>query len=178
MMKTLVKIQRGFAVLSSSTLRAASKLTFALVFCLLVAVAAQAKGYVIAEAGNCVTVTFNYDDKGNFLGNTTSSGACTIPDGVYPFALVINPATQNPTPLSSATKASLTRRDPLYNISLQILDAVRAADKGSLGRSRPATKLSREYARVIEEGLKNGVKVAVSVPPGYVSESMQLALTQ
>lgn len=160
-----------------SVTKRAYQITFAVLVCFLVAATAQAKGYVIAEGGNCVTVTFNYNEQGQFIGNTTSSGACaTMPDGVYPFALVVNPQTQNPTPLDASTTRVLGTRDSLYKISLQILEVIREADKNRSALEKPTIRLSREYARVIEEGLRHGTKIKVSVRRGYLSSAMEEVL--
>ena len=134
-------------------MKKACQLTFAVLVCLLLVKAAEARGYVIAQGGNCVTVTFHYDAQGSFIGTSTFTGGCsTMPDGVYPFDLVMNPEIKDPIPLNPTTRKPLTKRDIFYTGSLQILEAVRVFDQSDSNRRRPPVTLPREYARVIEKG--------------------------
>lgn len=149
------------------------KITFAILVGLFIAATAQARGYVIAEGGNCVTVEFHYDNKGNSIGTSTQTGKCNIPDGVYPFNLVIqNTGSSSPIPLNPTTMKSLPKKDSFYTTSLQVLEVVRKADANS-SRSRNQTiTIPHEYALLIEEALKNRKEIAISVPRAYLSNSM------
>lgn len=149
------------------------QITFVVLACLLIAASAQARGYVVANDGICITVEFHYNADGGFIGNSISTGSCNIPNGFYPFRLTIGDTkSSTPTPLNPTTGKSLTKNDSLYQVSLQVLQVVRMADTNSSRRNNQTVTLPREYSLLIEEGLKNGKTIAVSVPHGYLSSSM------
>lgn len=51
----------------------------------------EAKGYVNVNDGWCVTVTFHYDEQGTFIGTSSVTAKCNLPNGSYPFDLVVRP---------------------------------------------------------------------------------------
>ena len=137
-----------------------------LVVMLVIAAPADAKGYVLADRGNCVTVEFHYDANGNFIGSSSSNSACpSMPDGVYPFRLMVNSDVTKPTPLDPRSGNPLAATAPTYRPTLTAVASLRDILRNP-GRFRKIT-ISREYSTVIERGLVGAAELAVSVPPGY-----------
>ena len=140
-----------------------------------IVVGAQAKGYVVADKGNCVTVEFHYDEKGNFIGTSTTTGKCNVPDGVYPFRLVGSRAVKSPTPVDTASGRPLAASSPLYQMSLVAVEQFRAMAGGN-ANARMAIRsvtLPREYAAAMEAGLRQGTVVTVLVPLGSLPPSAE-----
>lgn len=114
------------------------------IFCI-----AAAKGYVLSDGqGTCVTVTFNTDEKGNTIGTTSVTAACNIPEGSYPFALVV------------ADKPGATQgNQPLRPGSLEASSAeyfsrqARLAARELRRPNSPAVIKNRTYAESLLEGL-------------------------
>lgn len=135
--------------LSSTSKRILISISALALFCL-----AAAKGYVVSDGqGNCVTVTFNYDEKGAFIGTTSVSAKCSIPEGSYPFSIVI------------ADKPSVSqdgREVPASSAPGQaaafFLKQGREAAKALKDPKSPLVVRNRPYAEALADGLGRSAK--------------------
>lgn len=138
--------------------------------CLFIAATAQAEGTVTSDGkGNCVVVTYHYDDQGNFIGTSITVSKCDLPEGIYPFAIARLPgrgSPSGPTPLDSTTQRPMAAASADAKLSLRVLEVVRAADR-KIAQSKPGP-LARDYV----EKLRKGKQITVAVPNGYLSSRM------
>ncbi|MGD0497176.1 MAG: hypothetical protein ABSC23_01955 [Bryobacteraceae bacterium] len=143
--------------------------------CLFITATARAEGSVTSDGkGNCVTVTFYYDDQGKYIGVTTTVAMCDLPAGVYPFRIATTgpggESPTGPTPLDPTTLRPLAAASADAKLSLRVLEVVRAADR-KIAQSKPAP-LARDYV----EKLRKGKQITVDVPNGYLSPKMMDAM--